>query len=797
MSPLDSTLESGVESRAPEGTVTAPSESRKRLVVCLLAIAASLAVYAAIVIRNFKGPIGDHVESFLYEYLSYYVSKNLTFTPLPHLGLENDQVFYPFGTNQALQSFCVERDLLFTLLARLFGRGPWLQFYYLGGMIVSAYGTFALLRKDHGDVKAACAAILANCFNFYGAQKYPYHFNMACVHWTTLAIVCDFVIVERLVARRRISVSLVLVRTLLLVLCFGLELGHVLGYSLTSLLATCVFTAGLLAFRAVQRKRGLDDHESDLARFAHDARTELKEHWPRLLGLGAVIGVFAVLYGSIVAQILAATKKYDFTSVPLGVWWSQPIRLLIPYFPWIHPSQQPKFLQIWGDQAETGIGSGGAGLFLLLLGILGLVQAKKRLRYVPLLVVFVAFVVSRPDFDLVRWMPWFAFTRVFSRATVIYSTVLGLFALGISPKALPSSVRRGLVGLLAALGLLELYTFSTIKMAHPAFAFDDRFMAHMKKIEELPGEAVLDFPFCILGGNGDLAYLCPYMEKLKSVYALQRFHHKKVIGQYLGRVHPSQTQPFVDEGWPKMWDPDDPNPVEADKQVRCLTEAEWEFFTDFFYKNDFAGIQLAADRLPAGCAEQFYERFGQAMGEVSIPKAGHLAFIPRDPKTFDRVDKEAAKKLRLVVELTAPIDLVRRRRSPMADEKRGLSGWEWLGNPKAPEASWRWATAPSTDLEFEVGEPRELVVETRFRNPIADQRVTVELDGNTIGIWEDLPRDADITRSARGKIGPGRHELRLRYARGNASPTLFEPSDPRPMSIMVKSLVLRTEPIHD
>ncbi|MBX3192507.1 MAG: hypothetical protein KF819_36290 [Labilithrix sp.] len=754
---------------------------------CLAAIGGALAIYAAVVIRDFSGPIGDHVESFLYEYLSYYVSKNLTFTPLPHLALENDQVFFPFGTNQALQSFCVERDLLFTLLARLFGRGPWLQLYYLGGLVVAAYGTWGLLRKDHGDVRAALSAIIAICFNFYGAQKYPYHFNMACVHWTTLAIVCDFVIVERLVMRRRISLALVLVRVLLLVLGFGLELGHVVGYGLTSLLAVCVFTAALLAVRARKKE------PSALSRFVKDAREEVRTRGRLLAAIFAATLFFGVLYGSIVTQIVIASRKYDFEGVALGVWWSQPVRLLIPYFPWIHPSQQPKFLRVWQDQAEVGIGSGGAGLFLLLLAILGLYQAKDRLRYLPLFVVFVMFVVSRPGFDLVRWMPWFAFTRVLSRATVIYSTVLGLFALGVSLDRLHERAKKPLLAVLGALGALELYTFGTIKMSHPAFAFDDRFMAHMKKIEALPGEAVLDFPFCILGGNGDAAYLCPFVDKLKSVYALQRFHHKKVIGQYLGRVHPLQTKPFVDQGWPKVWDTDADDPLEADKQIRCLSDREWEMFTAFYEKNDFAGIQLATDRLPAGCAEQFYARFGAPMGEVSIPKAGRLAFIPRDPAIKDKLDPEGGKSVRLTVELTTEAQIVRRKHPVVVDES-GISGWEWTGDAKRPTAHWRWALAPKTELAFNVTEPRTIVVLARFRTPLPRQVVTITLDGTPLETWIGIDKDRPEERSLRFVVDAGRHTLTLAYAQANAGPTLFAPNDPRPLAIMLESLVLRPDP---
>src|SRR5205814_10121617 len=108
---------------------------------------------------------------------------------------------------------------------------------------------------------ATLVAIGANLLNYYGAQKYPYHFNMACVHWTTLSIVTDFIIVERLVNKQRISLALVLWRALLVILTFGLELGHVVGYGLTSLLATIVFLAATLVVRHLKQE------ERDLRRF--------------------------------------------------------------------------------------------------------------------------------------------------------------------------------------------------------------------------------------------------------------------------------------------------------------------------------------------------------------------------------------------------------------------------------------------------------------------------------------------------------------------------------------------------
>jgi hypothetical protein len=111
--------------------------------------------------------------------------------------------------------------------------------------------------------------------------------------------------------------------------------------------------------------------------------------------------------------------------------------------------------------------------------------------------------------------------------------------------------------------------------------------------------------------------VCPFYQG-NGVHALQRFHHKEVIGAYLGREHPSQPEPFVAQGWPRLFDPDHPDIGQAQRQQRCPSDDEWSFFTDFYLLNDFAGIQLAPDRFPPGCGEEFYRRFGAPVGEVTI-----------------------------------------------------------------------------------------------------------------------------------------------------------------------------------
>jgi hypothetical protein len=116
----------------------------------------------------------------------------------------------------------------------------------------------------------------------------------------------------------------------------------------------------------------------------------------------------------------------------------------------------------------------------------------------------------------------------------------------------------------------------------------------MSYVKNQPGEAVLDWPFCVTGGNGIGAIdgLCPYFFTIGSIPAMRRFHEKKVVGQYFGRLHPSQIEPYLQAGWSQMFVPDKLDLFKGTRQSRCFTTEEWSFFTDFYKFNDFAGINL-------------------------------------------------------------------------------------------------------------------------------------------------------------------------------------------------------------
>ncbi len=607
-----------------------------------LAVAIVLVFYAAFVIRNFSGPIGDYNESFLHEYLAWYASKHITLWPLPHLDLHTDQVLYPFGANVALQSWCVERDLLFTLLKPRFPEAPLLQLYYLIGVAISTLGTYLLLLPRHGALRAGFATVLAHAFNFYSMQKYAYHYNIACYHWTTLGIVCDFVIVQKLVAERALSLRLLLLRLLLLVLAFGLELGHVLGYSLTSAL----FASGYaICFVIVQKRQGRLSVRSLWDSLKAQAQ---RDRVFSVLMLLTTLGV-AWLYGWITLGIVRDSLSVGKFPPQAGIWWASPLRLFLPYTPWLHPSMQPLFQSIAGDAAEEGIGCGSPGLFLLLLAGLGIYHSKawrNRSPYFFLLLTFILYVISGAYLPLLKLLPWFAFCRVYSRSTIVYSTLLALLSLEATLAPLGTPLRRRFAKLgLLVIAALELCTIVQIKRVLPAYSFSTQQRDYLAQIKKLPGEALLDFPFCLTGGNGDIGGLCPMWQRLKGVYALQRFHEKKVIGQYLGRLHPSQTDPFVRQGWSSLNDPDTLRITTAKQQRRCLTPDEWLFFEQFYLYNDFAGIQLAVDRLPPGCPEQFYQRYGKPIASTELADAGRLVLIPKPLSQHALVNREKGKAI--------------------------------------------------------------------------------------------------------------------------------------------------------
>jgi hypothetical protein len=668
-------------------------------IIALIGIAIAFSIW---VIQGSWGPlsgmtgIGPHAglnHDFvdIQEYKGFYFAKNLSFNPLPHLNLINNQVFYPYGTSSVFNPWAIEGDLVYAALYSLWGASPWLQIYYLLTVLITATGTFFLLRRDYGFIRASGAGILVSLSNFYAINKYPHHLPLSVIHWITLGVIADFLITKRVALKEHVTLNLILVRIGLLLLSFGHDLGYVAGLGLMSLTVSLLFIAGLICYRYVKREfrlpelfhKELDLYKDDF--FAHP--------WTCLFLLG--LNVFAgFLYLPLVMQIAREAKSFDLSGANILVFWSNPLRLLLPLFS-IASKSEIQFENTFHDSPET-VFDGRPGLFLLILGGIGLWQNRHRmiifapllitfalcLLYVPgklfvaltlkelgllivaafglwlarkrmlifvsLLVVLLSVLYLNPTLFLIptlKLFPWFTFNRVAGRCTILYPTILSLFALHINLSRLSWRRRQTLTGLLVALACIELgtaYSFrSNYQQPEP---LNQSFFAYMDFVKEQPGEAVLDWPFCIASGAGAEG-ICPYYTYNSGVSTLTRFHGKKVMGHYFGRLHSSQVAPYFQAGWDKLFFPDDKMPS---RQSRCFNQAEWSFFTDFFRLNDFAGINLYVDRLPGNCAAEFHQRFGTAAVETSVPGAGRVRFIPKSLELRNQVDLALGSSISLV-----------------------------------------------------------------------------------------------------------------------------------------------------
>ncbi len=583
----------------------------------------------------------------MWEYTGFYFLKNLSFSPLPHLSFINNQSFYPYGTNAVFQPWSIERDSYFAVVYSLFGIGSWLKLYYLFSLVLTAIGTSILLVRDYGVYKSTGAGLLVSFFNFYAVHKYPYHLNISIIHWLVFNLILDFLIVRRIILKQHLSLKIILLKICLLILVLGLELGYLAGFALMSFTISTFYIIIITIYRRSKIKR------QPLIKCIYlkikILRTEFLIQPYLHAFLILLIGIISYYYLPLVFQISKEAKSFNFTGVTIGAWWASPLRLLIPYIPGIDPGQVI-FEQIFRDSPE-GFGAASPGWFLLIIGSVGLWQARKKITiFIPLLIILLLCLFYNPaDFPTLKIFPWFSFNRVGGRSTVIYPVIFTIFALHINYERWKPPLKKIIAFSLVLLACTEIYTAYSLKVAYyQTSSLDKNFFNYMTFVKQQPGEAVLDWPFCVAGGNGlGLDNLCPYVFKNGAVFALRRFHEKKVVGQSFSRLHPSQLQPYLQAGWDKLFFPNSPDLAQATQQNRCFRSDEWTFFTDFYKFNDFAGINLYTDLIPQNCINEFYKRFGFPSIETHLVEVGKVVFLTKLPE-LKQVNLALGKNLKFV-----------------------------------------------------------------------------------------------------------------------------------------------------
>jgi len=759
------------------------------LIVQILVLILFSCAFSYLIIQNFSIPLTGGGDFDLWEYVGFYFAKNLSLLPIPHLNLLNNQSFYPYGTNAVFQPWSLERDTFYAVTYSLFGMGSWLQFYYLFSVLFSALGTSALLVSDYGFYRATGAGILVSFGNFYAIYKYPHHLNIAVIHWLVFSLIVDFLIVRRVCLRQYVSFKLILLRICLIILLLGLELGYLAGFGLTSIAISSIFITLIIISRYFFKKEQKFLHS--ISKLIKKYQNEFLNYWRTCLTLLAVSIVVSCYYLPLISQIARQVKSFNFTGVNTGAWWANPLRLLIPYLPGFNPGQLI-FERLLRDSPE-GLGAASPGWFLLIVGIIGLWQARKQIIiFIPLLVIFLLCLFYEPQhFPTLKIFPWFSFNRVGGRSTVIYPVILTLFALHCDFSQWRLPIKRLITTLLVFLACTELYTAYSLKLEqYKPYILDQTFFAYMNFVRQQPGEAVLDWPFCVAGGNGvGVNELCPYFHKNNGVPTLEKFHHKKVVGYSYSRLHPSQIEPYMQAGWSKLFFPDRANILEASQQSRCFRSDEWAFFTDFYKFNDFAGINLYTDLLPENCINDFYKRFGTPSIQTKIADAGKVQFIAKSPQLRKQVDLAIGRSLKFEPYLDASkADLLTTSMPYNLLAATGLS----IIEKNEQNIKWRWGLGAETQLTFKLLKHQPLQLNFIFTSLIDNQSVNIDLNGIPVEAAINLNKNAVVSKAIIIQGVAGLNTITFSYKDWNKNKVAFAPNDDRPMAVCFKQLSIVT-----
>ncbi len=601
-------------------------------------------LYGVFFIRNFSMPLSGGGDVDEWEYVGYYLSQHISFKPFPSLVFNHNQTFYPFGTTQVFSDWSLESNYWFAFFYSNFGHGAWLNFYYIISLIISFLGTYLIVKRDFGQNKAFFVGFVVTFFNFYALNKYPHHYNHSTIHWAILSLFTDFILVKRIIKRENISLKWVFLKAFILLATLGMNLGYICGFALNS------FVISLIGVVIVLLKRSFINENQLKTYFQYWIKDFKNSPFLYVFLIFPVLLLF-YFYLPLVFQIYFEAQSFHLDSTNAPHFWSHPLRMLLPYFPTVNTIHNP-FIEFLKDMPE-GMGSGSPGWFCLGLGIIGFFVNRKQfwLVFLPLLILLAISTFYHPNkIPTLKIFPWGAYNRVPSRFTSLLPVIFSCFFLPTNLKNIP--FMKFFLGLFTTFFVLEVSVVYGFRYQLKPYEFDKTFFGYIKNLKEQKGEAVLDFPFCIVGGDGTglRENLCPIFQKTCNVYAISRFHGKKVIGGYYSHVHESAVKGFVGVGIGNWAKPDNDSYIEgwqkASKIINTFDKQQLEHFVKYFQYNDFAGLNLCVDLIPTEMYQQIITAIGQPTYSTTFPGAGKVVFIPKPKEWFKYTNAEKGKTIK-------------------------------------------------------------------------------------------------------------------------------------------------------
>ncbi|MGD1852552.1 MAG: hypothetical protein ACFCBU_18880 [Cyanophyceae cyanobacterium] len=424
-------------------------------------------------------------------------------------------------------------------------------------------------------------------------------------------------------------------------------------------------------------------------------------------------------------QINTTATAFDFSEVYGRVWFSNPLRLLLPILPGLNPTTLPELFPAAIEAPWDGV----TGWFVLAIAATGFWQSRRHWRiYLPFAIMLALILTYHPqEFPTLKLFPWSKFNRVGGRVTLLLPIFASLFALGIQAQRWVKP--KLFAAILLLIGGMELTTAYGLKLGDRPSPIPAQTQNYFAVVREASGEAILDWPVCAIGGNGigGINGLCPYASTDPAIPWLSRFHRKKVMGQYFGRLHPSQIEPYLQLGLHRLMQPNHPDIYRATQEQRCFKPGEWDFFEKLYRSQDFAGLQLHRDRLPEPCYQKFIERFGKPTAIATLPKMGTLAFIPNNSSIKPTQESLAFNPAFDDAELGHPagVDLMD------VAVPRGLDTTGLSRVRERQAGRWRWAVGDTLTLTLKLDNPQPMRLIFAGTAEAPNQEITLKIQAST------------------------------------------------------------------
>lgn len=555
---------------------------------------------------SFAAPLVGVGDTEHLEWVPFLFNKALHFVPWPKLTLFQDLVLYPTGGTVTYLPFSWEANYVVAALTQAFGPGPWSYLYFLASHAFLFVAAFALLKQSFPPRLATALAFLVAFANAYAQAKFPRHSNMAFCHWTSLTLVYLSVLVDKMEHAQVSSAQRLLALAPLMVAgALGQDPGYLLPWCVT------LWVTALVVILFPRASREVLLRTLNYRRLSGDALAK-RTLWFSLMGAA----LLSFLYLPLNAQV-----AYDSLLNPpieQGEKWANPLRWLLPAFPYLVNPAWDAFKEVMPEVGDAEM-AGVPGWHLVIPALFGLFVLSPRRSLLARfwLALLALLTLSHPRwFPLLTLLPWHAMSRSSVRHTLLLAPLLVLLSSAFW--RLPKRPSRLVLGALALLFVIEPLA-QVLRLGGRIRAQSDVERAYFRLISESPGEAILEWPFCLTAWNQPVEGLCVAREKHYFTYNAQRFHGKKGISLDIGRASRRERGEWNRLLWNGLYD--------SIREDRCFSATEWNWILAQMKRLRLAGVEIYPELLPGHCLAEWERRLGKPRGRLKSPGTPERVFF--------------------------------------------------------------------------------------------------------------------------------------------------------------------------